>query len=112
MQVKTKRVRVAKILSEAADYHLKSHEKSDGGTMFNCTAVLRAATVPLAGLRQHKLYKVLQNLGLPGSSPNDCFNDQYGGCTERNQNERYLWLKFAAEYCRLHDVRVTIKSYV
>lgn len=111
MQVKTKRIRVAKILSDAADYHLKSHEKSDGGTMFSCTAVLHAAEgTELEGL-QSNLYKVLQNLGLPGNCPGDCFNEYYGNCTERNQNERYLWLKFAAEYCRLHDVRVTIKSF-
>lgn len=110
--MKTKRIRVAKILNDAADYHLNSHEKSDGETMFSCTAVLHAAKGTELEYMPCKLYKLLRDLGLPSDSPAKCFTELYGSTTKRNQNERYMWLKFAAEYCRLHDVRVTIKSSI
>lgn len=110
---KTKRIRVAQILSDAADFHLSNSTNYDHDrkSIYSCNAVKIALRVKFPEFKTDLIVSNLFNkLGLPSSCPTKCFSFNHGLYSKINQQERYTWLKIAAEYCKLHDVRVIIKT--
>lgn len=117
-EMQTKRIRLAKVIEHAAEYNLFYNDcKSKYSSIYSCIAVYFAFKdlysidyedeFKYSNLKQ-SIDKILWNAGLPSFVPGNCFPVMFDN-PDQAQDERYMWLKMLAQYCKTEDIRVTFK---
>lgn len=114
--MKTKTVRMYSVLMDAARILSQGNFFDDLGKdeRYSCHAIITVLKriegiwmpkyAPFHNNKNRKILEsFLKDFGLP-SMNSSCF--KYKDET-KNQSARYLWLTMLAEYCRLHNVRLT-----
>lgn len=101
-----KKVKLADVLWDAANEHLRSDEYDYGKIHYTCGAIRNAVGYTNEG----KVFRFLELLGFPKGAHNlfDLFNAFPDG--ELRQGVRYMWLLLAMHVAEDEDITIEVEA--